>query len=91
MGTEDGVVWFLRVVERDLGSVRVLMLEGVPHIRGGKKLVYVQIDMPMTALDELYKLGDRDPRYLELDDIVKQHNGLWSGEAEEYLLNMFRK
>ena len=28
MGTEDGVVWFLRVSERDQGTVRILTLEG---------------------------------------------------------------
>jgi len=28
MGTDDGVVWFLRVSERDVGPARVLTLEG---------------------------------------------------------------
>ncbi len=58
----------------------------LPHISGGKKLVYVQISMPMTPLDELHRLGDTDRRYLELADIVRRHNGLWSGEAEDCLL-----
>ena len=62
----------------------------LPHISGGKKLVYVQINMPMTPLDELHRLGDTDRRYLELADIVRRNNGLWSGEAEDCLLAIHR-
>lgn len=60
----------------------------LPNIRGGKKLAYVQINMPMIALEDLHKLGDTDKRYLELAGIVRKHNGLWSGEAEECLLGI---
>lgn len=58
----------------------------LPHIPGGKKLIYNQISMPLTALSELEEKGKEDPLYAELDKIVKAHNNLWSGEAEKYLL-----
>ncbi len=60
----------------------------LPFISGGKKLAYIHIDMPMTALDDLDKLADADPRYRELADIVRRNNGLWSGEAEACLLDI---
>lgn len=56
----------------------------LPKIPGGKKLIYVDIDMPLTDLAELGKSDD--PVLKELDKIVKRHNGLWNAEAEKYLL-----
>ena len=35
------------------------------------------------------KAGETDSRFLELDRLVKEHNGLWCPEAEEYLLRNF--
>ncbi len=58
----------------------------LPHIPGGKKLVYNNISMPMTALDDLEALGAENPMFKALDVIVKAHNGLWSLDAELYLL-----
>ncbi|MDA3847820.1 MAG: zinc-binding dehydrogenase [Vallitaleaceae bacterium] len=58
----------------------------LPNIPGGKKLVYNNISMPMTALIELEELGESTPMLKRLDEIVKAHNGLWSLEAEKYLL-----
>jgi len=56
----------------------------LPKIPGGKKLVYTGISMPLTALNEL---KDQDcPICKELSKIVEKHNGLWSPEAEVYLL-----
>lgn len=56
----------------------------LPNIPGGKKLVYTGITMPLTALDEL---KDKDcPFCKKLAEIVEKHNGLWSPEAEKYLL-----
>jgi len=53
-------------------------------IPGGKKLVYTGISMPLTALNEL-KQKDC-PFCKALGEIVEKHNGLWSPEAERYLL-----
>ncbi len=58
----------------------------LPRIAGGKKLVYAQVDMPMTALSDIGKLADINPLYKDLDEIIRQHNGLWSPEAEKCLL-----
>jgi threonine dehydrogenase-like Zn-dependent dehydrogenase len=58
----------------------------LPEIPGGKKLIYTNISMPLTALWELEEKGKTDPFYAGLDTIVKNNNGLWSVEAEEYLL-----
>ena len=56
----------------------------LPNIPGGKKLVYNGISMPLTALDEL---KDKNcPFCKQLAEIVEKHNGLWSPEAEKYIL-----
>ena len=59
----------------------------LPKIPGGKKLIYTHINMPLTAIDDFGKLGEKDPRFAELDRICKAHSGLWCGEAERYLLS----
>lgn len=56
----------------------------LPAIPGGKKLIYTHIDMPLTAIADFRSKGT--PVYTTLADICDRHNGLWSIEAEEYLL-----
>jgi len=56
----------------------------LPDIPGAKKLIYTHISMPLTAIDELENLDD--PVFQKLAEIVKNNNGLWSAEAEKYLL-----
>lgn len=58
----------------------------LPEIKGGKKLIYTQLDLPLTAIDDFAKLGESDPMFKELAKITEAHNGLWSAEAEKYLL-----
>ncbi len=58
----------------------------LPHIPGGKKLIYPQISLPLTAIDDFAERGKTDPLMEALAEICARHNGLWSGEAEEYLL-----
>ncbi len=58
----------------------------LPKIPGGKKLIYNHISLPLTALTDFEELGKTDPMFAELDRIVKANNGLWSGDAEKYLL-----
>ena len=58
----------------------------LPKIPGGKKLIYTQIKMPLTAITDFRKLGETDPVFRHLADLVEQHNGLWHAEAERYLL-----
>lgn len=59
----------------------------LPNIKGGKKLIYTHIDMPLTAITEFEEKGKTNPVYAELDKICKAHQGLWSVEAENYLLS----
>ena len=62
----------------------------LPTIEGGKKLIYTHIDnLPLTAIEDFEKLGKEDARFDTLDKLVKENNGLWSKQAEEYLLNNF--
>ncbi len=63
----------------------------LPNIPGGKKLVYNNIEMPMTAINDFEALGKEDDMYKKLDEIVKKHNGLWSLDAEVYLLANAKK
>ncbi len=63
----------------------------LPKIPGGKKLIYTHIDMPLTAIDDFDKLGERDPFYKALADITKKYNNLWSPEAESFLLENGKK
>lgn len=58
----------------------------LPKIPGGKKLIYTNICMPLTAIDDFEKLGESDPLFKELDRLCKANKGLWCPEAEAYLL-----
>ena len=68
-----------------LNSVADTVLN-LPNIPGGKKLIYTNIDMELTAIDDFREKGKTDPFFAELADIVEKNNGLWSAEAEQYLL-----
>jgi len=58
----------------------------LPSIPGAKKLIYTHIDMPLCAIEDFEELGKTDPLYRKLDEICQRHDGLWSIEAETYLL-----
>jgi hypothetical protein len=61
-------------------------IKALPDIQGGKKLIYTQISMPLIALDDFEELGESDTFYKELATITSRHDGIWSVEAEKYLL-----
>jgi threonine dehydrogenase-like Zn-dependent dehydrogenase len=63
----------------------------LPKIPGGKKLIYTNISMPLTALDDLAELGKNDRLYAELARLVAENKGLWSLAAEKYLLENAEK
>ena len=67
----------------DSAADATLSLLNVP---GGKRLVYTHVSMPMTAIADFAEKGKSDPLFAELDRICAAHNGLWSKEAEDYLL-----
>ena len=56
----------------------------LPNIPGGKKLVYNNISMPLVALDDLK--GMEGDLYQGLATLVESNNGLWSPEAEQFLI-----
>jgi L-sorbose 1-phosphate reductase len=58
----------------------------LPQITGGKKLIYTNISMPLTAISALGELGKQDPFYAGLHKIVSKNDFIWSLEAEKYLL-----
>jgi len=58
----------------------------LPHIPGGKKLIYTNISMPLVALNKLGDLGKTDQFFAGLHEIVSKKDFIWSLEAEKYLL-----
>lgn len=56
----------------------------LPKIGGGKKLIYNQLDLPLTAIADFDKIAD--PLFNELAKLTAKNKGLWSAECEEYLL-----
>ncbi len=58
----------------------------LPKIPGGKKLIYTNIKLELTAIEDFKEKGKTNPLFNELDKIVERHNGLWSVEAEKHLL-----
>ena len=61
----------------------------LPNIPGGKKLIYTQVNMPLTAIDDFRKLSEGNELFGLLADVCDKHNGLWSTEAEKTLLNYY--
>ena len=60
--------------------------KNLPQLPGGKKLIYTHIQMPLTAIEDFAALGETDERFARLARICNANNGLWSAEAEAYLL-----
>ncbi len=58
----------------------------LPKIPGSKKLIYTNIEMELTAISDFKKKGKTDPLFTLLAKILEKNNGLWSAEAEKYLL-----
>ena len=58
----------------------------LPDIPGGKKLIYNHITMPLTPITEFEKLGETNEVFKKLASICDNNKGLWSVEAETYLL-----
>jgi len=97
-GNTDDMLESLRMMEQGLINPAAMITHvggmdavidttlNLSKIPGGKKLIYTHIKMPLTALDDFEKLGQNEPIFIKLAEITKRHNGLWSPEAERYLL-----
>ncbi|HAK45008.1 MAG TPA: L-sorbose 1-phosphate reductase [Spirochaeta sp.] len=59
----------------------------LPNIPGGKKLIYNHKKMPLTAIADFAELGKTDSFFGELAKLAELNGGLWSVEAEKYLLS----
>ncbi|MBL8025724.1 MAG: zinc-binding dehydrogenase [Fibrobacteres bacterium] len=62
----------------------------LPEIPGGKKLIYTHVSLPLTAIDKFREFAKTDSRFAKLADITDRNQGLWSIEAEEFLLQNFK-
>ncbi|MBQ9059362.1 MAG: zinc-binding dehydrogenase [Atopobiaceae bacterium] len=82
-GRIDPAVMVTHVGGLDVAAETTMTL---PQIPGGKKLIYTHVSMPLVALSELRDWVEKDERFAGLADIVEANNGLWSPEAERYLL-----
>ena len=58
----------------------------LPQIPGGKKMIYTHKNLPLTAISDFETIGRNDKFFAALAEIVTRTNGLWSLEAEAYLL-----
>jgi len=58
----------------------------LPSIPGGKKLIYTHISMPLIAINSFSEKGKSNPLFKKLAEITNKNMGLWSTEAEKYLL-----
>jgi hypothetical protein len=52
--------------------------------------MYTNVSLPLTAIADFEVKGQSDPFFKELSVIVKKTNGLWSTEAEEFLIKFAR-
>jgi threonine dehydrogenase-like Zn-dependent dehydrogenase len=98
-GNTDDMIESLKMMEKGLinPSAMITHIGGLnsvlettlnlPKIPGGKKLIYTNIEMDLTAIEDFKKLGETDIFCAELNKIIENNNGLWSTEAEKYLLS----
>ncbi len=63
----------------------------LPKIPGGKKLIYTNIDLELTAIADFESKKRDNPLFAGLSEIVGRNNGLWNAEAERFLLANARK
>lgn len=55
--------------------------------KGGKRLIYPQIEMDLVAIDDFEALGKDNELFKALHEIVEANNGTWCKAAEKFLLN----
>ena len=63
----------------------------LPNLPGGKKLIYCNLRLPLTAIEDFGELGKSDPLFRELHEIVAKNAMLWCEEAEKLLLARGRR
>jgi len=68
-----------------LDSVAKTTIE-LDKIPGGKKLIYTHKKLELTAITDFAERGKSDTFFAQLAKICARNGGLWSKEAEDYLL-----
>lgn len=67
----------------------------LPKIEGAKKLIYTEISLPLTKIEDFEALSSSNSEnkdlYKGLYEICKKNNNVWSEEAEKYLLSHSKK
>jgi threonine dehydrogenase-like Zn-dependent dehydrogenase len=63
----------------------------LPKIPGGKKLIYTQLEMGLTAIEDFKKLAGGSRIFATLAEIVEASGGMWCAAAEKYLLENGRR
>lgn len=97
-GNTDDMIESLEMMEKNLINPAAMITHigglncvvdttlNLPKIPGGKKLIYTNIKMDLIALADIQQKAKDDPLMRELAKILSRTNGLWSAEAEKYLL-----
>lgn len=83
-GALNPVAMVTHVGGLDAVADTTLRLDKIP---GGKKLIYTHKKLDLVALADFAERGRTDPFYAELARITEAHGGLWSKEAEDWLLD----
>lgn len=82
-GRIDPAMMITHVGGLDSAAETILNL---PKIPGGKKLIYNNIRLPLTAISDFKELGKNDKFFADLDEIVAANNYIWCKEAEDYII-----
>lgn len=65
--------------------------KNLPKIKGGKKLIYTHLELPLTAIEDFAKAAEENAGtelgalYADLDRICREAGELWCPEAEKRL------
>jgi threonine dehydrogenase-like Zn-dependent dehydrogenase len=60
--------------------------KNLPDIPGGKKLIYTNIKLELTAISDFEYKSNENQLFAGLAKICSENRGLWSVKAEKYLL-----
>lgn len=63
----------------------------LPDIPGGKKLIYTNYKLALTALSDFSVLAKTSNFFANLNDLLIKHHGIWNIEAEKYLMENAEK
>lgn len=97
-GTKDDLLDALRLIsEKKMNpAVMITHIGGInavadttlrlPEIPGGKKLIYLPIDLELTAIEDFHRLGTENKLFEMLAEACDEADGLWNKNAEEILL-----